>query len=398
MCFALHAALTQIDTPLDRACLLIHPLDLFFFIRLQYKNGNDKYAANSQGEDGKQLELMVTILRNQLISAEDQIKKLSIANRTIESTNGNLMTIVDKLKLELTHSETLRKLNEEHTAKLEADLETYKKWLLEKETEVSSLRLTMAKIVRATGHVISPNELALLQGRTYLSDFMKNVSLQMVMIRNNLEPLQRMNGREALGDSMTRSLTNKPSAIYSEPCSRRDSYSSNYRQASPNITRRDFHSVQPSPSTTPPIHTMSASTNQNGDSQAILRSSSAENMKMISELGSPVTFANENKFKRNGKHLYSTLPRNAKAFVQIRKNHENDQPVSVDVNSSSNPPEENRQFNLPTQPVLLSNRLSVKQKADGITFGKKRFRLLRSKRTASAPELGYNQFDPVLLD
>lgn len=103
-------------------------------------------------------------------------KKALLSKKALEGANCDLLSVVDKLKLDLTHSEGRRKLIEEHNVRLEVDIESIKTRLLEKETEVSSLRLTMAKIVRSTGYVLSDNELALLRGKTIASDFIKNVS------------------------------------------------------------------------------------------------------------------------------------------------------------------------------------------------------------------------------
>lgn len=123
-----------------------------------------------------QLESIVAILRNQLLTTEDLFKKALLSKKTLEGANCDLLTIVDKLKLDLTHSEGKRKLVEDHNTRIEADIETIKTRLLEKETEISSLRLTLAKIVRSTGYVLSDNELALLRGKTIASDFIKDVS------------------------------------------------------------------------------------------------------------------------------------------------------------------------------------------------------------------------------
>jgi len=117
----------------------------------------------------------VSILRNQLLNTEDLFKKALLSKKTLEGANCDLLTVVDKMKLDLNHSEGRRKLIEEHNARLEIDIDSLKTRLLEKETEISSLRLTLAKIVRSTGYVLSDNELALLRGKTIASDFIKNV-------------------------------------------------------------------------------------------------------------------------------------------------------------------------------------------------------------------------------
>lgn len=118
---------------------------------------------------------MVSMLRSQLFTLDDRYKKTVLSMKTLENANCDLLTVVEKLKMELTHSESCQKFIKEHNLKLESDIESYKNRFLEKETEVSSLRLTMAKIVRSTGYVLSDNELALLKGKTIASDFIKNV-------------------------------------------------------------------------------------------------------------------------------------------------------------------------------------------------------------------------------
>lgn len=119
----------------------------------------------------------MNILRNQQLNTEDLFKKALLSKKALEGANCDLLTVVDKLKLDLTHSDGRRKLIEEHNVRIEADIESLKNRLLEKETEISSLRLTLAKIVRTTGYVLSDNELALLRGKAIASDyFIKNVS------------------------------------------------------------------------------------------------------------------------------------------------------------------------------------------------------------------------------
>lgn len=138
----------------------------------------DEYSShvNSKTEKIIQLESVVNILRNQLLNTEELFKKALLSKKTLENANCDLITIVDKLKLDILHLESTQKSLKEQNIKLEDELETIKTRLLEKDTEISSLRLTMAKIVRATGHVMSENELALLRGKTIASDYIKNVS------------------------------------------------------------------------------------------------------------------------------------------------------------------------------------------------------------------------------
>lgn len=116
------------------------------------------------------------ILRNQLLNTEELFRKALLSKKTLETANQSLLGVVDKLKLELQHSDARRKLLDDHRAKVELEHEQLKTRLLEKETEISSLRLTLAKVARATGYTLSANELELLRGNTIASDFIKNVS------------------------------------------------------------------------------------------------------------------------------------------------------------------------------------------------------------------------------
>ena len=145
--------------------------------------GNDPRYPDSQNDKLMQLESMATILRNQLLTTEDLFKKALLSKKALESANCDLLIVVDKLKFDLTHSENRRKLFEDHNVRMEADLELLKNRMLEKETEISSLRLTMAKIVRATGYMLSENELALLRGKTIASDFIKNVCFRRFLFK-----------------------------------------------------------------------------------------------------------------------------------------------------------------------------------------------------------------------
>ncbi|KAI2798900.1 interacting protein, binding protein [Blomia tropicalis] len=280
--------------------------------------------ATSTMERCAQLESIVAILRNQLLTTEDLFKKALLSKKTLEGANCDLLTIVDKLKLDLTHSEGKRKLVEDHNTRIEADIETIKTRLLEKETEISSLRLTLAKIVRSTGYVLSDNELALLRGKTIASDFIKDK-----LAKDNYAELTYKSSAHKSGN-----------AFYSEPSSRRESYSSNNGpngQSSPIVPIR-YHSAHPSPSSTPPFRQGKNGTN--GTTLPIVnsntmpsRSTSAENVKMNSDEhnGSNDSSSNvinmdnhraRSEDKQNSfrfKNSYSTMPHNARALRQIQQ-------------------------------------------------------------------------------
>ena len=143
----------------------------------QQPNDEQQYQhLNGKMEKIIQLESMINILRNQLFNTEDLFKKALISKKSLENANCDLLTIVDKLKLDLIHFESQQKILKEQNLKIENEFEQLKTRLLEKDTEISSLRLTMAKIVRTTGYVLSDNELSLLRGKTIASDYIKNVS------------------------------------------------------------------------------------------------------------------------------------------------------------------------------------------------------------------------------
>lgn len=145
--------------------------------QVSLNNEPPHYHDNSSQVDRiGQLESIVAILRNQLLTTEDLFKKALLSKKSLEGANCDLLTVVDKLKLDLVHSESRRKLTEDHNMRMEADLEALRNRMLEKDTEISSLRLTLAKIVRSTGYNLTENELALLRGKTIASDFIKNVS------------------------------------------------------------------------------------------------------------------------------------------------------------------------------------------------------------------------------
>lgn len=157
-------------------------MDFYLFqsqhVQKQQQQPNDEQYQHLNGKMEKiiQLESMINILRNQLFNTEDLFKKALISKKSLENANCDLLTIVDKLKLDLIHFESQQKILKEQNLKIENEFEQLKTRLLEKDTEISSLRLTMAKIVRTTGYVLSDNELSLLRGKTIASDYIKNVS------------------------------------------------------------------------------------------------------------------------------------------------------------------------------------------------------------------------------
>ncbi|OTF82305.1 hypothetical protein BLA29_004047 [Euroglyphus maynei] len=360
-----------------------------------------------------QLESMVNILRNQLLNTEELFKKSLITRKTLENANCDLLTIVDKLKIDLIHFESQQKILKEQNLKIEDELEQIKTRLLEKDTEISSLRLTMAKIVRATGYALSDNELALLQGKSIASDFIKN------KLKENYHEL------------MFGPFVRNTNYFYSEPSSRRESSgilsmsggrfspvapprshrnNNNHRQ-SPTIAEQQQQQQQSS------IHNAQRAllNNRNHDeeqSQPMLRrSTSFEDMKMDSQ---HLLDEHLNKIdRRDNKNSFSTLPHNSKAMRQIQRQFEmenSNQSVTIHPMSQSLIDEEqmmmmmnnnnnNKAFSTPNSPMITIKpqssvhnqpiRHSNKESSGfGVTFGKKFCWLKKSRRAASAPELG----------
>lgn len=209
----------------------------------------------------------------------------------------------------------------------------------------------------------------------------------------------------------------KCNAFYSEPSSRRESVASNFGNSSPVPPSRHQYVNRTLPS---------KAVLQSPAVQANLpmqRSTSAENMKMDSELGadklhksSDHTTPAPDYLARLSKSPYSTLPQNSKALRQIQKQleecerqaeeekfrrHEEMRHMSqslMDEQLSTS-----KALSTPSSPVvnfkssvhtaittntcLVSNR-SYQSPPCGVKFGKPFFWLRRNKRAASAPELG----------
>ena len=154
----------------------------------------------------------------------------------------------------------------------------------------------------------------------------------------------------------------------------------------------------------------------------MLRSTSAENMKLNSEHSSgPMVNSSENRaqsedkqaFKYN-KNLYSTLPHNTKAIRQIQKQLEEGELQANQENRRRLANDEMRQmsqslldeqlnskaFSTPSSP-LASFKSSIHttsaQPPASVSFGKTFFWLRRNKRATSAPELGERVFLFALL-
>jgi chromosome segregation ATPase len=131
----------------------------------------------TQADKIAQLESLLGNTKSQLVATEDLFQQSLLAKTTLENTKFDLLSEVSKLRLELTSCEQMRIMTEDKCRKLENELSVIRSTLLEKETEISALRLTLAKMARTTGYLLTDNELSLLRGKTFSSDYAKIVSL-----------------------------------------------------------------------------------------------------------------------------------------------------------------------------------------------------------------------------
>ena len=130
----------------------------------------------SQNDKINSLEDILDSLKSQLISSDDRFQQSLLTKSSLENTNLDLLSEMSKLRLDLNQSEHSRINAEDKMRKLDNDLSDTRKALLEKETEISALRLTLAKIARTTGYLLTDNELSLLKGKPFGSEF-RSVSI-----------------------------------------------------------------------------------------------------------------------------------------------------------------------------------------------------------------------------
>jgi chromosome segregation ATPase len=136
----------------------------------------------TQADKIAQLESLLGNTKSQLVATEDLFQQSLLAKTTLENTKFDLLSEVSKLRLELTSCEQSRIMTEDKCRKLENELSVIRSTLLEKETEISALRLTLAKMARTTGYLLTDNELSLLRGKTFSSDYAKTVSLKTLFL------------------------------------------------------------------------------------------------------------------------------------------------------------------------------------------------------------------------
>lgn len=211
--------------------------------------------------------------------------------------------------------------------------------------------------------------------------------------------------------------TSMPSdAFYSEPSSRRESYSN--RACSPPTALR-FYSNQPSPAATPPGRVLKGLTKPPGPMLVVgedgvkqpmdaLRSSSVENMKTLDcgtandearpgDLSPSAAGYDTQLHQRLAKSPYSTLPHSTGKALR-RQLAEADA-----VAGRSGPAATSTPFKLSAHSLVGGQQQQQPQQStsahpspshhpNGVTFGKRFFLLRRNKRTTSAPELGWIDF------
>ena len=125
---------------------------------------------DSQADKIASLEDMLDSVKSQLLSADDRFQQSLLTKSSLENTNLDLLSEMSKLRLDLSQSEHMRITAEDKTRKLENELSVIRSTLLEKETEISALRLTLAKMARTTGYLLTDNELSLLRGKPFSND------------------------------------------------------------------------------------------------------------------------------------------------------------------------------------------------------------------------------------
>jgi len=220
--------------------------------------------------------------------------------------------------------------------------------------------------------------------------------------------------KENYADGICKPPISKSNAFYSEPSSRRESFSSTICGRSSPVALR-FLSAHPSPSSTPPTR-INQSKNVYGavSNSDMLRSTSAENMKLNSEHDS-ASFDNSPEHRARSedkqaskfdKNMYSTLPHNSRTLrhfhnqteenvqqtEQVKRNCYANEEMRLISQSLLNEQLNSKALSTPSSPVTTfksSMHTTTSSTNTGtVTFGKTFFWLRRSKRATSAPELG----------
>ena len=109
------------------------------------------------------LESILSATKAQLNSTEHLFQETLQMRSKLESTKFDLISELSKLKIEITAVQQAKLLSDERSKKSENDIMTMKALVLEKETEVSALRLSLARLARTTGYNLTDQELGLIK-------------------------------------------------------------------------------------------------------------------------------------------------------------------------------------------------------------------------------------------
>lgn len=109
------------------------------------------------------LESILSATKAQLNSTEHLFQETLQTRSKLESTKFDLISELSKLKIEMTAVQQAKLLSDERSKKSENDIMMMKALVLEKETEVSALRLSLARLARTTGYNLTDQELGLIK-------------------------------------------------------------------------------------------------------------------------------------------------------------------------------------------------------------------------------------------
>ena len=132
----------------------------------------------------------MSVLKDQIEAQQDKIKEYEVKTSELQTqlviTENSYQEILkQKFKLEdekrvlINELARLKSLNDDKIRLLDSEISFFKKTLLERETEIASLRLYLAKLVRVTSNqLITENELDSIQSLSRSSDSLsKKVNL-----------------------------------------------------------------------------------------------------------------------------------------------------------------------------------------------------------------------------
>lgn len=129
----------------------------------------------SQANKITHLESMLATTKSQLTATEQLFQQAVMTRSSLENTKFDLLSELSKLRVEMSTAEQAKVGSDEKLRKAETEITLMKTIILEKETEISALRLQLAKIARTTGYALSDNELALLRSKTDYASLSRNV-------------------------------------------------------------------------------------------------------------------------------------------------------------------------------------------------------------------------------